>query len=76
MSAPKGKNGFVQGRIVSSQPPRRNIRGENKNDFNKDKIGGFQRGNSSARQTVVIPAKAGIHSHRAVLFGKVATIAR
>jgi hypothetical protein len=41
MSAPKGKNGFVQGRIVSSQRPRRNIRGENKNDFNMQKIGGI-----------------------------------
>src|SRR5215207_2482758 len=51
MSARQKENGFVQGRIVSSRRPRRNIRGENKNDFNKRKIGGFQRRKSSAALT-------------------------
>src|SRR5690242_1028960 len=47
MSTRKGKNGFVRERFVSSRSLRRNIRGENKNDFNKRKIGGFQRTESS-----------------------------
>src|SRR5688572_28520506 len=41
-SAPKEENGFVPGRIVSSGPPRRNIRGKSINNFNVRKIGGFQ----------------------------------
>src|SRR6476646_5295914 len=48
MSAPKGKNGFVEGRIVSSQAPRRNIRGRNASNFNRRKMGDFGRKNSSA----------------------------
>jgi hypothetical protein len=39
-SAPKGKNGFMPGRIVSSRAGRRNIQGKNVNIFNMRKIGG------------------------------------
>jgi hypothetical protein len=42
MSAREAENGFVGERFVSSEWPRRNIRGENENDFNAVKIGGFQ----------------------------------
>ena len=38
----------MRGRIVSSGRRRRNTRGENKNDFNAWKIGGFQTGKGSA----------------------------
>jgi hypothetical protein len=55
MSAREAENGFVQGRIVSSQRPRRNIRGENKNDFNEAKIGGFQIGNGSVQPMRATP---------------------
>jgi hypothetical protein len=34
MSARKAENGFVYGRIVSSPPPRRNIRAGNVSNFN------------------------------------------
>jgi hypothetical protein len=38
MSAPKAENGFVDRRIVSSRPQRRNNRGENASDFNDRQI--------------------------------------
>jgi hypothetical protein len=40
MSAPKGKNGFVRRRIVSSPRSRRNIPGVNASSFNDRKIEG------------------------------------
>ncbi|HKU09214.1 MAG TPA: hypothetical protein VJR30_24365 [Bradyrhizobium sp.] len=55
MSAPQAQNGFAGERIVSSQAPRRNIRGENAKDFNMRKIGAIQEQgqvNSSARHRV------------------------
>jgi hypothetical protein len=48
MSAPKAENGFLAGRIVSSGPLRRNIRGEIVNIFNARKMPQFQIAKSSA----------------------------
>jgi hypothetical protein len=47
MSAPKAENGFLGGRIVSSGPLQRNIRGEIVNNFNAWKMPQFQTGKSS-----------------------------
>jgi hypothetical protein len=48
MSAPKAKNGFLDRRIVSSGPFRRNIQGEIVNSFNVRKMPLFRRGKGSA----------------------------
>jgi hypothetical protein len=48
MSAPKAENGFLGGRIVSSEPLRRNIQGEIVNIFNAWKMPQFQTAKSSA----------------------------
>src|SRR6185312_12215574 len=51
MSARKAENGFLDGRIVSSGPARRNIRGKIVNIFNVRKMPGFQMGKVPASRT-------------------------
>jgi hypothetical protein len=51
-SARKGENGFMQGRIVSSQAARRNIRGQIVNIFNVRKMPLISGGQKFARDKI------------------------